>query len=207
MKALIIGVAGGSASGKTFFARKLFDTLKDDALIIVQDDYYKDQTHKTMEERKKTNYDHPSAFDNELLKQHLQALKEGKAIDKPTYDYTQHNRSEVVEHVEPKKIIIIEGIFVLASEVIREMCDVKIFVKTPDDIRFIRRLVRDVKERGRTVENVVDQYLTTVRPMHHAFIEPSMEYADVIVPADKDVDVAVDLVISHMSNYIQKEIS
>ena len=205
MKALIIGVAGGSASGKTVFANKLYKTLKEDALIIVQDDYYKDQSHKTMEERVKNNYDHPNAFDNDLLREHLLKLKNGEAIDKPTYDYVMHNRSNVVEHIEPKKVIIVEGIFTLASEQIRELCDVKIFVKTPDDIRFIRRLTRDVEERGRTVESVVNQYLTTVRPMHHAFIEPSMEYADVIVPADKDNDVAVDIVISHMNSYIHHD--
>ncbi len=157
MKSLVIGIAGGSASGKTTFANHLYEAFKDDALIIRQDDYYKDQSDKTMEERAKTNYDHPNAFDNDLLKEHILALKAGKAIDKPTYDYTLHNRSDVIEHIEPKSVIILEGIFVLASQRIRSLCDIKVYVHTPDDIRFIRRLVRDVNERGRSVDSVVSQ--------------------------------------------------
>lgn len=201
MKSLVIGVAGGSASGKTTFAYRLYEAFKDDALIISQDDYYKDQSHKTMEQRVLTNYDHPDAFDNDLLIEHINMLKDGIAIEKPIYDYKEHTRSSKVTHVEPKRIIIIEGIFVLASELIN-ICDIKVFVRTPDDIRFIRRLVRDVNERGRSVESVVSQYLTTVRPMHIAFIEPSQDKADIIVPADRENDVAIDILIAKMTSIL-----
>ena len=153
MKPILIGIAGGSASGKSSIAQRLKNeySLTNSVVIIRQDDYYKDQSHLTMEERVKTNYDHPLAFDNDLLIQHLNALMNGETIEKPTYDYTVHNRSEVTETIKPCDVIVLEGLFVLESESLRDLLDMKIFVDTDADIRFIRRMVRDVKERGRSL--------------------------------------------------------
>ena len=184
MKPILIGIAGGSASGKSSIAQRLKEefSLTNSVVIIRQDDYYKDQTHLSMEERVKTNYDHPFAFDNDLLIKHLHELMEGRSIEKPIYDYTVHNRSEVTETVKPCDVIVLEGLFVLESEKLRELLDMKIFVDTDADIRFIRRMVRDVKERGRSLDSVVSQYTTTVRVMHDLFIEPSKRYANLIIP-------------------------
>ena len=173
-KAVIIGIAGGSASGKTSIAQSIYDRFKGShrVKIIKQDDYYKDQSDKTMEERVKTNYDHPFAFDNDLLVSDLKKLKQKQRIEKPTYDYAKHTRSDITEVIEDRDVIILEGIFVLAEEEVRNLCDILIYVDTDADIRFIRRLRRDVEERARTVDSVCNQYLETVRPMHEQFIEP-----------------------------------
>lgn len=167
-KAVIIGIAGGSASGKTSIAQSIYDRFKGShrVKIIKQDDYYKDQSDKTMEERVKTNYDHPFAFDNDLLVSDLKKLKKKERIEKPTYDYSKHTRSDITEVIEDRDVIILEGIFVLAEEEVRDLCDILIYVDTDADIRFIRRLRRDVEERARTVDSVCNQYLETVRPMH-----------------------------------------
>ena len=174
-KTILIGIAGGSASGKTSISAQLKEHYEDtnSVVIIRQDDYYKDQSEKTMEERVKTNYDHPFAFDNELLVAQLQRLLQRQPICKPTYDFVHHTRSEVIEEIEPSDVVVIEGLFVLENEDLRNLCDIKIFVDTDADIRFIRRLLRDVNERGRTLESVVEQYTSTVRDMHNLFIEPS----------------------------------
>ena len=182
-KPILIGLAGGSASGKTSIAQILYNTFKptNSVTIIREDDYYKDQSHLTFEERKKTNYDHPFAFDHMLMTRQLDELIAGYSISKPTYDYTMHNRSDITERIEPSDVIIIEGLFVLEEKEIRDKLDIKVFVDTAADIRFIRRLIRDVKERGRDLDNVVEQYTTTVRVMHDDFVEPSKKYADIII--------------------------
>ena len=159
-KPKIIGIVGGSGSGKTTVTKRIIDELTiDKVALIEQDYYYKDQSHMTMDERVKTNYDHPSAFDNELLYTHLTELIEGKSVDLPVYDYVNHTRSSEKKHQEPKDVIIIEGMFGLHSEKLRELMDIKIFVDTPSDLRILRRLLRDINERGRTVESVINQYL------------------------------------------------
>ena len=194
-KPVLIGIAGGSASGKTSISRELYEMCKEQksVTIIRQDDYYKDQSHMDMSERVKTNYDHPFAFDNDLLVSHLDMLMKRQTISKPTYDFHNHTRSDVTEVIEPSDVIILEGLFVLESAEIRQRLDIKIFVDTDADLRFIRRLTRDVKDRGRTIESVIDQYCSTVRVMHNEFIEPSKRYADVIVPEGRENRVALDL--------------
>lgn len=204
-KPLIIGIAGGSASGKTTFAKVIYDNFKNTNSVITirQDDYYKDQSHLPMEERVKTNYDHPHAFDNDLFAQNIDDLCAGKTILKPTYDFPTHNRSIVTETVHSADVIILEGLFILQDESIRNRCDIKIYVDTPNDIRFIRRLVRDVNERGRSIESVCTQYLTTVREMHQYFVEPSKVYADIIVPEGGKNNVAIDLLNTKIKSILQ----
>lgn len=208
MKPILIGIAGGSASGKSSIAARLKEefSLTNSVVIIRQDDYYKDQSHLTMEERVKTNYDHPFAFDNDLLIEHLNQLMNGKTIEKPIYDYTVHNRSEVTETVTPCDVIVLEGLFVLESEKLRDLLDMKIFVDTDADIRFIRRMVRDVKERGRSLDSVVSQYTTTVRVMHDLFIEPSKRYANLIIPEGGHNEVAIDLLTTKINSIIHKSV-
>ncbi len=203
-KPIIIGIAGGSASGKTSISRRIKDEFADvkSVLIIRQDDYYKDQSDKPMEERVKTNYDHPFAFDNELLLEHIKMLMEGKEIDKPTYDFVNHTRSDVTEKCYPCDVLILEGLFVLEDEHIRNLLDIKVFVDTPADLRIIRRLLRDVKERGRNMDSVISQYVNTVRVMHESFIEPSKRYADIIIPEGGKNTVAIDLLTTKISSII-----
>ncbi|MBR2791571.1 MAG: uridine kinase [Erysipelotrichaceae bacterium] len=203
-KPIIIGIAGGSASGKTSVARKLVKNFDDDktVAIIRQDDYYRDQSHMPFQERLKTNYDHPDAFDNELLIQQIDELASGKSVEKPTYDYVNHTRSTITEIVHPSDVLILEGLFVLEDEEIRKRLDMKIFIDTDADIRFIRRLKRDVRDRGRTIESVCDQYMNTVRVMHEAFVEPSKRKADVIIPEGSHNEVAMDLLLTKISSII-----
>lgn len=205
-EAIIIGIAGGSASGKTSIAMQLYDYFKGNhkVKIIKQDDYYKDQSHLTFEERVKTNYDHPLAFDTDLLVDHLKKLKNKETIEKPTYDYTLHTRSDITETVEGRDVIIFEGIFVLAEEKVRALCDILVYVDTASDIRFIRRLKRDIEERGRSVDSVCNQYLNTVRPMHEQFIEPSKKYAHIIIPEGGSNHVAVDLLITKIKSIVDE---
>ncbi len=203
-KPVIIGIAGGSASGKTTIARKIIETFENtnSITIIKEDDYYNDQTNMSFEDRKKTNYDHPLAFDHELMRFQLLELINNRIIEKPTYDYTVHNRSTVTEIVEPKDVIIVEGLFVLEEKEIRDLLDIKVFVDTPNDVRFIRRLVRDINERGRVLENIIEQWLTTVRVMHEEFIEPSKKYADVIIPEGGGNSVGIDLLITKINSIL-----
>ena len=203
-KPVIIGIAGGSASGKTTIARKIIETFENtnSITIIKEDDYYNDQSNMSFEERKKTNYDHPLAFDHELMRFQLLELMNNRIIEKPTYDYTTHNRSTVTEIVEPKDVIIVEGLFVLEEKEIRDLLDIKVFVDTPNDVRFIRRLVRDINERGRVLENIIEQWLTTVRVMHEEFIEPSKKYADVIIPEGGGNSVGIDLLITKINSIL-----
>lgn len=203
-KTTLIGIAGGSASGKSSISKQLKERYEDtnSVVIIRQDDYYKDQSEKTMEERVKTNYDHPFAFDNELLVTQLKVLMSGSGIQKPIYDFVNHTRSSEIEYIKPSDVIVIEGLFVLENENLRNLCDIKLFVDTDTDIRFIRRLQRDVNERGRTLNSVVEQYMTTVKDMHNLFIEPSKRYADVIIPEGGHNIVAIDLLITKISSII-----
>ncbi len=206
-KPILIGIAGGSASGKTSIAMQIRDKFSDakSVLIVRQDDYYKDQSSLSMEERIKTNYDHPFAFDNDLLISHLKSLLAGVSVDKPTYDFKVHNRSEMTEHLEPADVILLEGLFVLEDERLRELEHIKVFVDTEADIRFIRRLMRDVRERGRELDNIVEQYVNTVRIMHNMFIEPSKRYADIIIPEGGSNQVAIDLLTTKISSIIHPE--
>lgn len=203
-KAVIIGIAGGSASGKTSIAKQLYETFKGHhkVVIIKQDDYYKDQSHLTMAKRIQTNYDHPFAFDTDLLVEQLQQLKNKQPIEKPLYDYKIHTRSDKTEKIEPRDVILLEGIFVLAEEKVRNICDILVYVDTDSDIRFIRRLKRDIEERGRSLESVCQQYLTTVRPMHEQFIEPSKRYAHIIIPEGGSNSVAIDLLMTKIKSII-----
>ena len=205
---IIIGIAGGSASGKTSISRQLKEAFENtrSVVIIRQDDYYKDQSQKTMEERIKTNYDHPFAFDNELLVEHLRTLTGGGSVEKPTYDFVNHTRSDIVEHIDSSDVIVIEGLFVLENEELRGLCDIKVFVDTDADIRFIRRLMRDVNDRGRTLDSVVTQYTTTVRDMHNQFVEPSKRYADVIIPEGGQNSVAIDLLLTKISSISHRNV-
>lgn len=203
-KPLIIGIAGGTASGKTSISRHIQEMYDDvtSVLIIRQDDYYKDQSDKTMEERIQTNYDHPDSIDTDLLVAHVHDLMEGKSIQKPLYDFVEHTRSKETEICYPCDVLILEGLFVLQDPKIRELLDIKVFVDTEADIRFIRRLLRDVQERGRSMESVVNQYTSTVRPMHESFVEPSKKYADIIIPEGGENRVAIDLLITKISSII-----
>ncbi len=200
---LLILVAGGSASGKSTVVQEILDKAGlDDVLIIKHDDYYLDQTHLPLEVRYLTNYDHPSSLDNELLFEHLTQLLQGKSIDKPTYDFVNHTRSTFVEHVDPKPIIIVEGILILENEKIRGLSNINLFVELDDDTRFIRRLLRDMRERGRTLESIITQYESTVKPMFHKHIKPTKRYADVIIPNDRKHDIAVDLIVTKIKQII-----
>lgn len=203
MKPIIIAIAGGSASGKSSVVKEIVDSFKSlDITVICHDDYYKDQSLLSMEDRIKTNYDHPSSLDNDLFVTHLKNLINGKSIEKPEYDFVVHNRKEETKTVFPTKVIIIEGILVLEEKKIRDCADVKIFVSCDDDIRFIRRLKRDIEERGRNVESVILQYLTTVKPMFNKYVKPSSKYADIIIPNDNKHDVAVDFLIAKIKDIL-----
>jgi len=203
MKPLIIAISGGSASGKSTVVSEIVEKLQSvDISVICHDDYYKDQSHLTMEERIKTNYDHPSSLDNELFVKHLHLLMEGKSIEKPIYDFVTHNRKKETVTIKPTKVIFIEGILVLEERQIRECADVKIFVKSDEDIRFIRRLKRDIEERGRSMDAVINQYLSTVKPMFNKFVNPSSRYADIIIPNDNKHDVAVDFLVAKIKDIL-----
>lgn len=194
---ILIGITGGTGSGKSTVAQEIYKGLPEEQICIIeQDSYYKDQSHLSFEERVKTNYDHPDAFDTELLLSHLKQLSDGKAIDKPIYDFGIHNRIKETIKVEPKDIIILEGILILAEPEIRKMLDIKIFVDTDADVRIVRRIQRDIKERKRTLDSVIDQYISIVRPMHLQFVEPTKRYADIIIPEGGYNKVAIDIMIA-----------
>lgn len=203
-KPILIGICGGTGSGKSTVAREIFDSLHEKNIAIIeQDAYYRDQSHLEMEERVKTNYDHPLAFDTDLLIEHLSMLMEGKGIDKPIYDFSQHTRSKETVRIEPKDIIILEGIMILEDERLRELMDIKIFVDTDADVRIIRRITRDIKERGRTLESVIDQYLTTVKPAHEQFVEPTKKYANIIIPEGGYNKVAIDIMVAKVKSIVK----
>lgn len=204
MKTIIIGIAGGSASGKTSIAQRIKKTFatNQSVVIIREDDYYKDQSSIPFEERTKVNYDHPLAFDHDLLLQHINDLFSNKPIKKPIYDFTKHTRSDHEETIYPTDVLVLEGLFVLENKNIRDLLDIKIFVDTEADIRFIRRLQRDVEKRGRTMESVIKQYTTTVKMMHDQFIEPSKKYAHLIVPEGGHNEVAIDILCTKIKDIL-----
>lgn len=194
---VIIGVTGGSGSGKTSVCREIFKQFQGKSIMMLEhDSYYKDQSHMSFEKRLETNYDHPLAFDTDLLIEQLKQLMAGEAVDIPVYDYTNHTRSEEVIHQEPKEVIILEGIMILENQRLRDLMDIKIFVDTDDDLRIIRRIQRDMTERGRSLDSIIDQYLGVVKKMHEQFIEPTKKYADVIIPEGAHNTVAIDLMVS-----------
>ncbi|PAE23067.1 uridine kinase [Bacillus sp. 7894-2] len=205
-KPVVIGVAGGSGSGKTSVTKAIYDRFKGHSILMIEQDYYyKDQTHLPFEERLKTNYDHPLAFDNDLLIEHIESLLKYEPIRKPVYDYAMHTRSEEVIKVEPKDVIILEGILILEDERLRNLMDMKLYVDTDADLRIIRRLFRDIKERGRTMDSVIEQYVNVVRPMHNQFIEPTKRYADIIIPEGGHNHVAIDLMVTKIQTILEQK--
>lgn len=197
MTPIVIGVAGGSGSGKTTVVRRIVDSLGDDQVSVLEHDrYYRDRNDLRFEERASLNYDHPDALETDLLVRHVQTLKQGEAVEVPVYDFSRHARTPATMRIVPRRALIVEGILIFADAELRALMDIKVFVDTDDDTRVIRRLQRDVAERGRTMASVIEQYLTTVKPMHLEFVEPSKRYADLIVPVGGHNAVAVDLLLS-----------
>jgi uridine kinase len=205
-KPVVIGVTGGSGSGKTSVTKAIYESFKGHSILILEQDYYyKDQSHLPFEERLKTNYDHPLAFDNDLLIQHVEQLLRYESINKPVYDYSLHTRSNEIIEVQPKDVIILEGILVLEDERLRNLMDIKLYVDTDADLRIIRRLMRDLKERGRSIDSVIDQYVNVVRPMHNQFIEPTKRYADIIIPEGGHNYVAIDLMVTKIKTILEQK--
>ena len=200
----VIGVAGGTGSGKTTVSRRIQEAVSIAHIAYLQhDNYYCDQSHLSPDTRSRTNYDHPDSLETALLIEHVLELKARRAIDMPQYDFSVHNRSAQTERVEPARIILIEGILIFVEKELRDLMDIRIFVDTDADIRFIRRLRRDMIERGRTLDSVVQQYMATVRPMHLDFVEPSRRYADIIVPQGGDNRVAMEMIVSRVHALLQ----
>jgi len=194
---VVIGIAGGSGSGKTTVVRRLMTSLGDDQVSVLEHDrYYRDRSDLRLEERAALNYDHPDSLETDLLVQHVEALRTGQAVEAPQYDFARHNRLEARDTIHPRAAVIVEGILIFADKALRSLMDVKVFVDADDDTRFIRRLQRDISERGRTVASVIDQYLATVKPMHLEFVEPSKRYADIIVPQGGHNDVAIEMLLT-----------
>ncbi len=203
MKPVIIGIAGGTGSGKTTVARAIYDRVgKDRIEWISHDSYYRNFEGLNPEERHHINFDHPDSLETELLVRHVDVLRKGAAVEVPIYDFTSHSRTSDTHRVEPRKVIIVEGILVLAEPELRKKIDIKLYVDTPPDIRFMRRLVRDIKMRGRSMESVIDQYVTTVRPMHEEFVEPSKRHADLIIPEGGENHVAIDAIIARVEGLL-----
>lgn len=202
---ILIGITGGTGSGKSTIAKEIYNKFGEDCIAMIeQDSYYKEQSDLSMEERVKTNYDHPNAFDTPLLIEHLNTLLKKQAIDKPVYDFESHNRKKETIRIEPREIVIVEGILVLEDEEIRNLLDIKLYVDTDADVRIIRRILRDINERGRTVDSVINQYLNVVRPMHMQFIEPTKRYADIIIPEGGHNKVAIDIIVANIKQFLQK---
>ena len=195
---MIIGIAGGTGSGKTTLAQHIADAFGDRVTIIAHDSYYRAQHDKTKEERSRQNYDHPDAFETDLLCHHLELLAQGEAVDVPVYDYTIHDRSDRTQRVEPRAVVVLEGILLFSDKALRDYMDLKIFVDTDADERILRRIIRDTKERGRSLESVITQYLATVKPMHDAFVEPFKRYADIIVPGGGSNPAVLDMIITRI---------
>ena len=202
MSTILIGIAGGTGSGKTTLTRHLKEHFGQEVTVISHDNYYKRQDGKTYEERAKVNYDHPSAFDTDLLIEHLRQLKAGHSIQCPVYSYSDHNRTDRTVEIFPTKVIIVEGILIFQNPTLRDMFDIKIFVETDADVRILRRALRDVEERGRTLQSVVTQYLTTVKPMHEQYVEPSRKYADIVVLEGGHNLVALEMIMQRIQNHI-----
>ncbi|QRV01845.1 uridine kinase [Arcanobacterium phocisimile] len=203
-KSLVIGIAGGTGSGKTTLTRAIESRFAPNASVIFHDSYYKAHDDLSYEERSKLNYDHPQSFDNALLVQHIHQLLKGQAIEAPVYDYANHNRAEHTQHIEPAPVLIIEGILIFAEPQLCDLCDVKIFVDTDADVRILRRIKRDVVERGRSLESVEAQYLDTVKPMHELYVEPSKRRADLIVPEGGHNMVALDMLVHRIEGELKR---
>ena len=200
----IIGIAGGTGSGKTTFSRELVSNLMTNRIVYIShDSYYRDLSFLPLEERKKVNFDHPDSLETDLLVTHLQKLRNWQSVDIPVYDFVEHTRAPEVEHIEPQPVILIEGILIFVVKELRDLMDMKIFVDTDADIRFMRRLKRDMEERGRSMQSVYDQYINVVRPMHEAFVEPSKRYADIIVPRGGRNKAALDMVSAKIRTHLQ----
>ena len=202
---MIVGIAGGTGSGKTTITRRITERFGNKVSVVYHDNYYKAHDDLTYEQRCKLNYDHPNAFDNDLFLKHLKELKKGHSISCPVYDYTVHNRSDKITVVNPSKVVIVEGILIFQDRRICDLMDIKIFVDTDADVRILRRIRRDVRERGRSLESVIDQYLTTVKPMHEQFVQPSRKNADIIVPEGGRNLVALDMIMQRISNHISSK--
>lgn len=200
---VVIGVTGGSGSGKTTVSNAVYNQLSGQSLLILQQDsYYNDQSEMSMAERHAVNYDHPLAFDTELMIKQIKTLLDYQPIEKPVYDYEQYTRSAKTIHQEPRDVIIVEGVLILDDQRLRDLMDIKVFVDTDDDIRIIRRIQRDMKERGRSLDSVINQYLATVKPMYHQFVEPTKRYADLIVPEGGENEVAIDLLTTKVRSIL-----
>jgi uridine kinase len=200
--AKIIGICGGSGAGKTTIVRKISEVVSD-FVFLPQDNYYKSAEYMSNRNITAFNFDHPDAFDNDLLIAQLEMLKSNQPIEMPTYDFVHHRRREETIRVEPKKLVIFEGIMIFTNKAVRDLIDLKIFVDTPDDIRFIRRLERDIKERGRTMESVIEQYLTVVRPGNFEFVEPTKQFADIIIPEGGNNDIALGVLVSFINSIVK----
>jgi uridine kinase len=204
-KPILIAVAGGSASGKTTVVNEIAAAFHPNEIVILKhDDYYRDQSSLTREERRLTNYDHPSSLENELLVKHLKKLLNWEEIDKPIYDFVEQTRKQETEKVYPAKVILLDGILVLEDARIRKLADIKVFVECDEDIRLIRRIRRDMVERGREFDNIIKQYLNTVKPMYHSFVSPTKRYADIIIPNDFSHSVATDLLVEKIKSILSK---
>ena len=199
----MIGIAGGTGSGKSTFTNRIKERFGDDVTVIYHDNYYRRRDDMTYEERTKVNYDHPSALETELLIEHLKMLKKGQPVECPIYDFTQHNRSNETYTIQPSKIFLIEGILIFSDESLRDLFDIKVFVEADADERILRRIVRDVKERGRDIDNIMEQYLTTVKPMHSLYVEPTKTTADIIINSGMN-DVAFDIMSLKIESLLKK---
>ena len=202
MDTMIIGIAGGTGSGKTTLTRKLMETFGDDVSVVYHDNYYKRHVGMTYEERAALNYDHPGSFDTDLMVSDLKKLAAGEVIHCPVYDYAIHNRSEETVEVRPTRVVIVEGILIFENKALRDLMDIKIFVDTDADVRILRRILRDVKERDRSLDSVISQYLTTVKPMHEQFVQPSRQYADIVVLDGGYNLVALDMITERIRSHI-----
>ena len=204
MQITVIGVAGGTGSGKSTLVKKLQEAFAEkDVITLSHDYYYKQNNEISLEERRKLNYDHPQSFDTDMMIEHVKALKEGVAIERPVYSFVEHNRLQESVRVIPAKVLIVEGILIFENKKLRDLMDIKVFVDTDADIRLARRILRDVRERGRSMESVVGQYIATVKPMHEEFVEPSKKYADVIIPEGGFNSVAVAMLIENIKSVIR----
>jgi uridine kinase len=201
---LVIGICGGTGSGKTTITERIISALSPESVLVLQQDHhYRDFPHLSLEERARENFDHPDSIDNLLLIEHVRELREGRGVDRPVYDFASYQRAPSTVRLNASPAMILEGILIFENKALRELMDIKIFVDTDADLRFIRRLRRDIRERGRTVESVVEQYLATVRPMHMEFVEPSKRYADVIIPEGGHNEVGIDLVIQKIQSLVR----
>ena len=202
---LVIGIAGGTGSGKTTLMDNLVKRFSDDVTVLSHDNYYRRRDDMTLEERSKVNYDEPAALETDLMVRHLDLLRQGQAIECPVYDFSQHNRSNKTTTIEPKRVIIVEGILIFEDDALRDLMDIRIFVDTDADVRLGRRILRDVEERGRTLQSVLDQYQTTVKPMHEMYVEPSKKHAHLVVPEGGRNFVALDMILSRIERHLENK--